>query len=245
MKDNFSQQASVYAQFRPNYPPALIEYIVGFVKDKELVWDCGTGNGQSAKLLSHYFTQIFATDISQKQLANAHKEANINYVLEPAEKTSLADSSVDLVTVSQAIHWFNFEKFYAEVNRVGKPGTVIAVWTYSLLQISPQIDAIINEYHFKTLENFWDRERKYVDDGYASIPFPFDEIETKPFSIELDWSLGELEGYLNTWSALQKFIASNSFNPVPELISKIKPYWGNADKRKIFFPVYVRLGIIK
>jgi SAM-dependent methyltransferase len=245
MKDNFSQQASGYAQFRPNYPPELIEYIVGFGKEKELAWDCGTGNGQSAKLLSHYFKQIFATDISEKQLANAHKETNIIYAMEPAEKTSLADGSVDLVTVSQAIHWFNFEKFYAEVKRVAKPGAVIAVWTYSLLQISVEIDKIIHEYHFKTLENFWDPERKYVDDGYANIPFPFQEIETKPFNIELYWSLEELNGYLNTWSALQKFIAANFYNPVPEIISKIEQHWGNAVKQKIFFPVYLRLGIIK
>ena len=245
MKDNFSQQASGYAQFRPNYPPELVEYIVGFVKEKELAWDCGTGNGQSAKLLSHYFKQIFATDISQKQLTNAHKEANIIYALESAEKTSLADASVDLVTVSQAIHWFDFEKFYAEVKRIGKPGAIIAVWTYSLLQISSQIDKIINAYHFTTLENFWDPERKYVDDGYAGIPFPFEEKETKSFCIELYWSLEELTGYLNTWSALQKFIAANSFNPVPEIINSIKPHWGNDIKRKIFFPVYLRLGIIK
>ncbi len=245
MKDNFSKQASAYAQFRPNYPAELIEYILGFVKEKRLAWDCGTGNGQSARLLSHYFQQVFATDISSKQLANAYQADNIIYAEEPAEKTSLANESVNLVTVAQAIHWFNFEKFYAEVKRVARPGAIIAVWTYSLLQISPEIDTIIHEYHFKTLADFWDPERKYVDDGYAGIPFPFTTIETKPFNIELYWSAEELNGYLHTWSALQKYMAVNPVDPVPGIMDKIKQHWGNSGKRKICFPVYLKLGIIK
>ena len=245
MKDNFSQQASGYAQFRPQYPPELVRYIAGYVKEKELAWDCGTGNGQSAKLLSHYFKKVFATDISQEQLANAHQETNITYAIETAESTSLPDGSVDLVTIAQAIHWFDFDKFYAEVNRVAKPGAVIAVWTYSLLQVSTEIDEIIAEYHFKTLEKYWDPERKYVDDAYASIPFPFTEIKTKPFSIELYWSQEELTGYLHTWSALQKYMTCHTDNPVPALINKIEAHWGGDVKRKIYFPVYLRLGIIK
>jgi SAM-dependent methyltransferase len=244
MKDNFSDRASAYAQFRPNYPVELVEYIVSFVKEKELAWDCGTGNGQSAKLLSHYFQKVFATDISEKQLGNAHKEPNIVYAAEPAEKTSLADRSVDLITVAQAIHWFNFQGFYAEVNRVAKPGAVIAVWMYRLLHVSKGIDEIIAEHHYETLKDFWDPERKYVDDDYAGIPFPFPEVKTSAFSIEVNWSLEELQGYLNTWSALQKFMAVHSFDPVDEVMNKIKQHWGNSAKRKIIFPIHVKLGII-
>ena len=244
MKDNFSRQANVYAQYRPGYPKELFEYILGFVKEKDLAWDCGTGNGQSASELSTHFKKVFATDISQKQLDNAAAKGNITYALEPAEKTSLADKTVDLITVAQAIHWFKFEAFYAEVKRVAKPGAVMAVWTYSLLKISGEIDKIISEYHFSTLEKYWDPERKYVDDGYASIPFPFTEIKTPGFNIELNWSLKDLEGYLDTWSALQKFIAANAYSPVKELMNKIEEHWGEAEKRKIFFPVHLRLGLV-
>lgn len=245
MKDNFSKQAPVYAQYRPEYPPALFDHTLRFVKEKNLAWDCGTGNGQSAKVLSNYFQKVFATDISQKQIDNAHKEANIFYAVEPAEKTNLADKTVNLITVAQAIHWFKFDDFYAEVNRVAKPGAIIAVWTYSLLHISAAIDRVIHEYHYKTLEDYWDPERKYVDDGYKNIPFPFKQIETPSFSIEVDWSIKELDGYLNTWSALQKFITANSFNPVNEVINTIEQHWGKSEKRKIVFPVHLKLGIIE
>jgi SAM-dependent methyltransferase len=245
MKDNFSQQASLYARYRPGYPSALFEYILGFVKEKNTAWDCGTGNGQSAKVLSNYFKKVVATDISKNQVDNAYKAPNIFYLIENAGKTSLAAGSVDLVTVAQAIHWFNFDEFYAEVNRVAKPGAVIAVWTYSLLQVSGEIDPIISDYHFTTLEKFWDAERKYVDEKYTGIPFPFVEIETPAFYIGLSWSLEELKGYFNTWSALQKFIAARSFSPVDALIQKIEPHWGGAVNRRISFPVHLRLGIIK
>jgi SAM-dependent methyltransferase len=245
MKDNFSQGAAAYAQYRPTYPGNLFAFILSYVKEKGLAWDCGTGNGQSARVLSKYFKKVFATDISQAQINNAHQEMNIVYAIEPAEKTSLADRSVDLVTVAQAIHWFNFEKFYAEVNRVAKPGAVIAVWTYSLLHISEEIDAVINEYYAVTLAGFWDPERTYVDERYETIPFPFTKIPVPDLKVEVEWTLEELSGYLNTWSALKKFIQIKSYDPVPAVINKIKPLWGGLQKRKIFFPVYLKLGIIE
>jgi len=175
---------------------------------------------------------------------NAWQAPNIFYSVADEVNSGLDDKSVSLVTVAQAIHWFNFGKFYAEVNRVAKPGAMIAVWTYSRLKISDEIEEIISDYHFNTLGDYWDAERKYVDDKYADIPFPFKEIETPQFNIELNWSLEDLEGYFNTWSALQKFIAARSFNPVADIIKKIKPYWGDAEERKIVFPIHLRLGII-
>ncbi len=101
------------------------------------------------------------------------------------------------------------------------------------------------DYHFVTLEKYWDTERKYVDDNYAFIPFPFKEIDTPSLSIEVNWSLQNLKGYFNTWSALQKFIAANKNNPVEDIINKIQLHWGKEEKRKIIFPIHLRLGIIK
>jgi hypothetical protein len=152
---------------------------------------------------------------------------------------------VNLITVSQALHWFDFEKFYAEVKRVAAGNAFIAVWAYSLLKIDESIDQIIHDYHFNFLGNYWDAERKYVDDEYKSIPFPFEKIKTPPFSIEKYWSLKELDGYFNTWSALQKFVTEKDYNPVPVLINKIQTHWGTSGKRKIIFPIHLLLGVIK
>ena len=244
MKDNFSKQADVYAKYRPHYPQELFEFILSRVTSRDAAWDCATGNGQSAKELSKYFKKVYATDTSQKQLDNAYKSDTIFYSVQPAEQTNFTDNSFDLVTVSQALHWFKFEKFYAEVNRTGKPGSWLAVWMYSLLRISPEIDTIIDHYHFQTLEKYWDKERNYVDTNYTTIPFPFKEIKTPSFVIDYQWTLEELEGYFNTWSALQKFIAANGHNPVPELIHQIEPYW-TSERMKIVFPLHLRMGKIE
>lgn len=194
-------------------------------------------------MLSQHFEKVFATDISQKQIDYAWQAPNIFYAIADEMNGGLADESVSLVTVAQAIHWFNFEKFYAEVNRVAKPGAMIAVWAYSRLKISDEIEEIITD-HFNMLGDYWDAERKYVDDKYVNIPFPFKEIETPQFIMEMNWSLDDLAGYLNSWSALQKFIAANAFNPVDEVIQKIEPLWGSEDERKNVFPIHLRLGIV-
>jgi ubiquinone/menaquinone biosynthesis C-methylase UbiE len=241
MKDNFSRQADLYAKFRPAYPKELFEFITGHVHTRQNVWDCATGSGQSAKELSRYFDRVIATDISSKQMENAFRSPNIFYSIQPAEKTDIPSQSLDLITVSQALHWFDFEKFYEEVRRTLKPGAWLAVWMYSLLRISDPIDKIIDEYHFGLLEGYWDIERKYVDDKYSTVPFPFVEIKTATFIIEYDWTLEELEGYLNTWSSVQKFISANGNSPVPELINSLRPHW-NAETLKVRFPIYLKMG---
>jgi ubiquinone/menaquinone biosynthesis C-methylase UbiE len=242
MKDNFSSQADHYQRYRPSYPPELFEFIVAQVKEKDMAWDCATGNGQTAKGLAPYFNKVFATDISQKQLDNAYQAGNIFYSVQPAEQTIFLNNSFDLIAVSQALHWFNFDEFYAEVIRIGKPEAILAVWTYSLLRISKEIDALIEDLHYNTLHNYWDDERKYVDDEYRNIPFPFKKMEAPHFSIEYKWSIEELEGYLNTWSGLKKFTAENK-NPVPELIKRIKPYW-KGTQMPVRFPLHLLLGKI-
>jgi ubiquinone/menaquinone biosynthesis C-methylase UbiE len=244
MKDNFSKQASLYAKYRPAYPSELFSFILSHIGNRDCAWDCATGNGQTAKELAKHFGRVYATDISQQQLDHAERASNISYSLQPAEQTDFSDSQFDLVTVSQALHWFDFEKFYAEVKRVTKPGGWIAVWMYGGLTISPEIDRLKQDHYSNTLGAYWDKERKYVDDDYAGIPFPFEEINCPLFSIRYEWTLEDLEGYLNTWSALQKFIAAKGFNPVDDLMKNISQYWGEG-KRKISFPLHLRMGRVK
>lgn len=244
MKDNFSTQSTLYARYRPAYPQELYDFILKQVPAKEAAWDCGTGNGQAAKQLAVSFEKVFATDISQKQIDNAVQLPAIYYSVQPAEQTDFPDNSFDLIIVAQALHWFRFDDFYKEVKRVGKANSFFSAWTYSLLKVTKEIDALIEHHHYTTLHNFWDKERKYVDEEYKKIPFPFKRIKTPVFHIESDWTMDELEGYLNTWSALQKFIAVKNYNPVNELIEKIRPFW-KTEKMKVVFPIHVLAGVIE
>jgi ubiquinone/menaquinone biosynthesis C-methylase UbiE len=244
MIDNFSGQSDRYAKYRPTYSQALYDFILSHVVTKEAAWDCGTGNGQAAKELAKVFRKVFATDISQKQIDNAVHSHNIFYSVQPAEQTDFPDNSFDLVTVAQALHWFRFDDFYKEVKRVTKRGGLFAGWSYSLLRISDEINELIEYHHYNTLRNYWDDERKYVDEEYRSIPFPFEKIAVPIFTMEYNWTLDDLNGYLKTWSALQKFITKNNFDPVDQLIRSIKPHW-KREQMKIVFPVHLLLGRVE
>ncbi len=243
-KDNFSGHSAIYAQYRPSYPDELFNFILKQVKQHEAAWDCGTGNGQTAKKLSMIFRRVEATDISPQQLAHAMQGENIFYSLQPAEQTRFADNSFNLVTISQALHWFDPHLFYPEVNRVMQPGAIIAAWCYSLLKISPAIDQLLQHYHFVTLAPYWDQERRYVDEAYETIPFPYARIASPSFYMRYEWSLSQLEGYLRTWSALPRFISARGYDPVVALMEDIRRCW-TGDRLPVLFPLHLLLGKIE
>lgn len=242
MKDNFSLQSDRYAKYRPTYPPDFFEYLNSIVFKKQNAWDCGTGNGQVAQELAKTFCRVFATDISQAQIDHAVKADNIIYSRQAAEQTHFQDDQFDLIVTAQAIHWFNFEQFYSEVRRTSKDPAIVCIVGYSRVEISDEIDKMITHFYGEVIGKYWDEERKYIDQQYATIPFPFEEIQTPTFMNIQYWTLEHLMGYLNTWSAVKHFIGQNGYNPIVQLRSKIEQLWGNAPTRAIRFPLLLRIG---
>src|SRR5512145_600064 len=175
-EDHFSGHSEQYAQHRPHYPDEIYAYLASIVPAHSLAWDCGTGNGQAAIGLAKYFDKVYATDASAEQISRAQMHEKVEYHMEPAERILLNDSSVDLVTVAVAIHWFNFDEFYREVRRVLKPNGVLAAWTYSLTEISPEIDLLIQHYYRDVVGAYWPERIRYLEERYETLPFPFEEI---------------------------------------------------------------------
>ncbi|CAN5706015.1 class I SAM-dependent methyltransferase [soil metagenome] len=245
MKDNFSKQSDLYVQYRPTYPPELFANIFQFVKQKNIAWDCGTGNGQVAKVLAQYFTTVYATDISIDQIKNAANADKIIYTIESAEQTSFADNSFDLITVAQAIHWFDFNKFYSEVKRTAKPGGILAVIGYGLIQTSGKLTDAILYFYRNIVGPYWDKERKYIDENYQTIPFPFAELEPVQLNNFFEWNFDELIGYLNTWSAVQHYIKANNKNPVDLYQNELKDAWGDKQIEIFSFPILLGIGKIE
>lgn len=245
-KDYFSKNAKLYSQHRPTYPQALFDFIFDQVSNKEYAWDCATGNGQAARELAKEFERVVATDISHKQIENAPKIKNIEYEICPAEKTNLEASSVDLVTVAQAIHWFDIPKFYEEVRRVLKPGGIIAIWAYPKADL---VEPILNSVFLEFFEMLWEKEcwpweRKYVDDGYTKIPFLFEEIAAPDFYLEFEQNFEEFIGYVKTWSSVSQYEKKFGENPVEKiLVPKMREAWGNlAEKKKLQTKLTVKIG---
>lgn len=232
-KDNFSKHAEVYVKFRPTYPKKLFEFLQGLTGEHKLAWDCGTGNGQSAIKLTDYYGKVYATDPSQEQIKNAIHHERIVYKIESAENPrSIADNSVDLITVAQAIHWFDFDKFYGQVKRVLKTKGIIAVWAYGIPMINEELDSIIKDFHDNIVGEFWLPENKMIENEYSTIPFPFDEIKTPDFFIQKKVTISEIIGHLRTWSATQKYIDKHNENPLEPLALKLKEQWKDIETEK-------------
>ena len=243
MKDLFSTVSALYASSRPGYPEEMINYILGFVAEKDLAWDVATGNGQIAGLLSPHFKEVIATDISLQQIDNAVKKDNIHYKLERAENSSHKDNSVDLITIGQAIHWFDFEAFNKEVNRVLKPGGTIAAIGYQLIEVNKEVDEAIQKLYAGVLWNYWDPERKHFDDSYRSIPFPYEELPFPAFSSKYSWNFQQLINNLNTWSSVTRYKEKHGIDPVKEIEPILAKAWGNPEEKKeVNFPIFARFG---
>ena len=244
MKSQFSKQSQWYARYRPDYPEDLYEFIFSHLNNREIAWDCCTGTGQVAKVLAGSFREVYANDISQQQLDYAPDLENVHYSNVPAEKTGFPSSHFDLITVAQAIHWLDFEKFYEEVKRTGVPGGLIAVIGYGMVRVDKRIDPLIDELYEYTFSEYFTENRAYLDRHYATIPFPFKEIPSPEFEKRDNWHLGDLEGYLNSWSTVQKFKDEKGINPAEEMIEKVERLWSRNEQKQVSFPVFLRLGRI-
>lgn len=239
--DRFSGHASLYAQHRITYPNDLYDFLFSFVPKRKIAWDCATGNGQVAGVLADHFERVEATDISEAQLAQAVQKPNIHYQLSSAEQTPFADQTFDLVTVAQALHWFDVKAFHREVRRVAKPGAVLAEWGYGLVQLGEKLDQLLLDFYRNCIGPYWDPQRKFIDDQYATLPFPFADAQRTEFSMRYTWTLDRFLNYLRTWSAVRQYQYENEEEAVTAFGETLKPVWGDGE-RDVTFPIFLRLG---
>ena len=242
-KDYFSTQSTGYAQYRPQYPPALFAWLASLSPTQQRVWDCATGNGQAATALSAHFEQVIASDASLAQLRQAPAHANLHYVCCNAEQVPLGNVSLDLITVAQAAHWFDLPRFYPEVERLLRPAGVLAIWCYGLFHINPAIDAIIQHYYEDTLGAYWPAERHHIEQAYAYLPFPYTQMQTPAFNLQVKWDQSQVMGYLATWSATQLCIKTSGKDPLPGLQAELAGHWGDPEQvHRVEWPLHLKVG---
>ena len=241
-KDHFSKHATDYAKFRPRYPQKLFDYLGSITPSRQLAWDCGTGSGQAAFGLASVFDRVIATDASEKQIANAESHQKVEYRVAASEDGGIESETLDLVMVAQALHWFDLDRFYAEVRRVLKHNGVFAASAYNLLHIEPAIDEVVSRYYYDVVGPFWPPERKLVEQ-FADLSFPFDAIDAPEFEMTAHWDLDHLSGYLRTWSSSQRFIATKGCDPLEQIADDLRTRWGKPEQaRTVIWPLVLRIG---
>ncbi|KAK1315801.1 hypothetical protein QJS10_CPA05g00781 [Acorus calamus] len=256
MADLFKKQAKKYSENRPGYPDELFRFIASKTPKNNLAWDVGTGSGQAAVSLSKIYKNVIATDASEQQLAHAHKLPNIHYKHTPATMSpadlaravSPEPDAVDVVTVAQALHWFDLPAFYAQVNRVlRRPDGVFTAWCYTLPLVDPPVDSVFNRY-YATSGPYWDVARRLVDEEYRTVAFPFGPVEgedhTGPFEFtsEVEMGLDGLLDYLRSWSAYQTAKDQGVELLGEEVVAEFEAAWGGEGTKVVRFPVFLRIG---
>jgi SAM-dependent methyltransferase len=240
----FSINSGNYKKFRPSYPKELFEYLASISPSTNAAWDAGCGSGQASIAISDYFTNVIATDISDKQIKKAYRKENVRYLSCPSECSNLDNNSIDLILCAQSIHWFDLKKFYNEVTRVLKPQGILAAWTYNLLRINEEIDNIIDKFYYDIIYNYWPSERKHVENGYKDISFPFNRMKTPSFTMTANWNYEQLIGYLNTWTGVLNYIELEAFNPIEFIEKDLLGLWGkdNNEFKSISWPLTLIIG---
>jgi SAM-dependent methyltransferase len=241
----FDQGGQAYARFRPEYPPELSEFLAGIAPSRQTAVDVGCGNGQLTAHLAIHFASVIGLDPSADQIANATPQERVRYVCAPAEDLPLPDHSVDLITAAQAAHWFELPRFYAEVRRIGGDDAVIALISYGVLRLDSDIEARFRQFYRDEIGPYWPPERSLVDTGYAGISFPFRERTGETFEIRESWDLGELLGYVSTWSAVRRARQAGREDILRRFAEELAGAWDNpSEKRPMAWPINMRLGTI-
>jgi SAM-dependent methyltransferase len=242
-KDHFSTHAAGYAAYRPTYPSALIEFLAGTSPATALAIDCGCGTGQLSVPLAARFERVVATDASAAQIQSATPHPRVEYRVAPAESTGERDRSADLLTVAQAAHWLDLDRFYNEARRVLRPGGVLALITYGVLDVDADIEPVVQHFYRDVVGPYWPPERRHVDAGYRDLPFPFTETSYPPLAIEVSWPLAEFLGYVDTWSAVRAAERAVGRAPIEELTQQLSLLWGDPSRRRtIRWPLSLRLA---
>ncbi|KAL3623554.1 hypothetical protein CASFOL_032370 [Castilleja foliolosa] len=257
MADLFVKQAKQYSVGRPSYPQQLFDFIASNTPSHDLAWDAGTGTGQAAKALANIYKNVIATDTSPKQIEFAVKLPNISYKctspsmsISELQQNIGPESSVDLVTLAQALHWFDLPKFYEQVKCVlKKPNGVIAAWCYTLPEVNPKVDSVLARFHSNP---YWESPRVLVDAKYETIDFPFERVDglekNGPFRFDSEKEM-DLEGYftyLKSWSAYQTAKEKGVELLSDGVVEDFKRGWNEDGKTKkiVNFPIYLRIGKI-
>jgi SAM-dependent methyltransferase len=243
-RDYFSAVAREYAAYRPRYPEALFDFLAERAPARDLAWDCACGNGQATLDLAARFDRVIATDSSAAQIAEAPSHPRIEWRVASGERSGIPGGICDLVTVAQALHWLDIDAFFAEARRVSRPGGLIAVWSYSGGAVDhPEANEAFRHFGREVVGPYWPPQRHLVDEGYASIRMPFDEIEVPDFEMAEWWTLDQLVGYVGTWSATSAYRKALNEDPTVELESRLREAWGNPDQlHRVVWPLSVRVG---
>ena len=132
-KTVYSTKAEKYAKYRWDYAPEAIEAIIEITRmtNRSILADLGAGTGILTRHFVNRARKVYAiepnAELRQILARDIADFPSVSVVDVSAEDTRLSDQSVDVITVAQAIHWFDPEPAREEMMRILKPGGWLAL----------------------------------------------------------------------------------------------------------------------
>ena len=229
----FSDKSDLYAKVRPHYPTELFTFLASLCDEQKSAWDVACGNGQAAVDLAMFFAEVHATDVSEQQIANAIPNPRVRYSIQAAEKTEFDENQFDLISVAQALHWFDYDLFWNEVKRVLKPNGIFSAWGYAWF-LAEEINDVLQKEFAPAIEPYWAKQNQILWNGYQDVSFPFERVDTPEFEMKMEWDLNQLFSYLQTWSAVRQYIQKEGSEEfLIRTYDALKSVWGEVSQKKV------------
>ena len=181
-----------------------------------------------------------ATDASDEQIDAAEPHPKIAFRIAKAEASGIDADSIDLITVAQALHWFDIDRFFTEARRVLKPGGILAAWSYERTRITPECDEAIEKAYIET-DAYWPPERRFVENHYQDFTMPMPEIAVEPFEMRLDWTADDMLAFMRTWSGSQRYLQATGSDAVALYEQELREAWGK-QRREVRWPLTLKVS---
>ena len=230
-KELFTHKSDDYSRFRPSYPAAAIDWLRAEIRGERVV-DIGAGTGIFTKLLLRCFHEVSAVEPNEEM----RKKFLFNLPGIPCsdgsgEATKLPDHSVDLITIAQAFHWLDEEKFKAEAFRILAPeGKIAIIWNTSLRnEFTEARDEVCRKYCPRFRAGYAGKRNPAEGDAFLRNVY-FRQVQTVSFCNPFAMDLSTFEGNMR----------SRSYALIPGMDG----YESFRDKLRSVFDRYAENGIV-
>lgn len=233
----------LYDKFRIKYPIAVAKYLLSFCGGDKLAWDCCTGTGFLASLLSKHFEHVIASDRNIGQLNCAPQKNNIEYVLEDISFSRIKKNTVDLIAIGQAFHFLDKNTISEIASDILKLDGVLAVLSYKDSDNSVINDITNNFFSLIANDNDKQVEKKLSDIINGDLHINnFHKIEhAENFFYEKHLSIRDYIGYLSSISSAVRYKEQHNTDPINYFIDDIRKLWGKQHTIFVRWPININM----